>query len=252
MKPGDKSSESSTSGPVARHQAADTVPAEPLAGERRSVEGDEAAQSKTPDQIRQPSFLSAQDKIATPVPFTEKPTAFPGDPPARASRSLRLVVGICLFISLLSLALSGFLFFNLLKVRQTFSEGLDTAIQAIDSFEGEGFRYEYRLERTVPISASIPIEQDLVFPFSGDIPINTTVRVPIDAGILGTFDLDIPINTTVAVDTAVPVKVDQRFEVSTTLPVSMTIPIAVQADDPAIQGFLSQVRRWLIQLRESY
>jgi hypothetical protein len=155
-------------------------------------------------------------------------------------------------MSLLSLALSGFLFLNLLMVRQTFSQGLDMAIQAIDNFDGEGFQYEYRFERMVPVSASIPIEQDLVFPFRGEIPINTTVRVPIDAGILGTFNVEVPINTSVAIDTAVPVRVDQRFEVSTTIPVSMTIPIAIQPNDPAIQGFLSQVRSWLVQLRESY
>lgn len=210
-------------------------------------------QDEEPQAIRRPPSLSSQDDIVTPVPFMGRSMAAPsGDRPARAPRSLRLVLGLCLVISLLSLALSGFLFFSLLRVRHTVNQGLDAAIQAIDSFDREGLQYEYRFERTVPVSASIPIEQDLAFPFRGEIPINTTVQVPINVGFLGTFNVKIPINTSVAVDTSVPVKVNQRFEVSTTVPISMTIPVDVQPDDPAVQDLLNQVRSWLVQLQQSF
>lgn len=175
-----------------------------------------------------------------------------GAPPVRALRPLKLVVGLCLVLSLLSLAVSGFLLFSLLKARQTFHQGLDTAVQAIDSFGGVGFQYEYRFERMIPVSAEIPIEQEMVFPFEGAIPIDTTVQVPINAAILGTFNIEIPIKTTVYVDTSIPVKVDQTFEISTTIPISMTFPIDIPPDDPAIQDLLNQVRRWLIQLRQSF
>lgn len=253
MKTTDQGSDSSRTAPAGRDQAGDPLPAAPPPAGFRSARGDEARQGTTSHQIRQPSFPSEQDEIITPAPFTGTPVAAPsGGRSVRASPSLRTVAGLGLLISLLSLALSVFLFFKLLAVRQTFSQGLDMAIQAIDNFDGEGFQYEYHFEQMVPVSASIPLEQDLVFPFRGEIPINTTVRVPIDAGILGTFNVEIPINTSVAIDTAVPVRVDQTFEVSTTIPVSMTIPIAIQPNDPAVQGFLNQVRSWLVQLRESY
>ena len=152
-----------------------------------------------------------QDEIVTPTPFTARPAAvLSGEQLDRTSRSLRLMVGFCFLISLLSLALSGYLFFNLLRVRQTVHEGLGTAIQAIDRFDGDGFQYEYQFERTVPISVSIPIKQELAFPFQGEIPIDTTVQVPINAGILGTFNVKIPIDTAIAVDISIPVKVDQK------------------------------------------
>jgi hypothetical protein len=253
MKPEDQPIEPGITRSTERDQAQDALPAASVPVGFRSTWDDGTQQGEPSAHSKRPSSLSDQDTIATPVPFTEKPmSAVPGDRPERALRSLRMVTGFLLLISLLSLALSGFLFFSLLKVRQTFNDGLDTAIQAIDSFEGKGFQYEYRFERMIPVSATIPIEQDLAFPFEGDIPINTTVQVPIDAGILGTFNVSIPINTSVYVDTSVPVKVDQRFEVSTTIPVSMTIPIDIQPGDPAIQGLLNQVRRWLVRLKQSY
>lgn len=206
-----------------------------------------------PKPIGRPLPLSVQDEIVTPAPFTSySAAALSGERPGRASPSLRLLVGLCLLLSSLSLALSGYLFFSLLRVRQTVHAGLDTAIQAIDRFDGGGLQYEYRFERTVPVSASIPIRQELVFPFRGEIPIDTEVQVPINAGILGTFNVKVPIDTTVTVDTSIPVKVDQRFEVSTTVPISMTIPIDIEPDDPAIQELLNQVRTWLVQLQQSF
>lgn len=231
----------------------DTLAEVPVPADARFAQGDVASHLGTSEQLRRPPFFPEQDEIVTPAPSTGKPVATPQtDRPGRGSRSVRLVMGLCFVLSLLSLALSGFLLFSLLRVRQTLSEGLDTAIEAIDSFEGEGFQYEYRFERTVPVSASIPIEQDLAFPFKGDIPINTTVKVPIDAGILGTFNVEVPINTSVTIDTVVPVKVNQKFVVSTTIPISMTIPIDVRPDDPAIQELLNQLRKWLIQLQQSF
>lgn len=221
--------------------------------EFQSSEGGTARQVEASERARQMSSLHEQDEIATPVPFPQKPLgSYAGDRPVRASGSSRVVLGLCFIISLLSLAISGFLLFSLLSVRQTMVEGLDAAIQFVDDLDGEGFQYEYRFERTVPVSANIPIQQDVVFPFQGNIPINTRVKVPIDAGILGTFELEIPINTSVYVNTSVPVNVDQTFQVSTTIPVSMTIPIDIRPDDPDIQDLLSRVRRWLVRLRQEF
>jgi hypothetical protein len=161
------------------------------------------------------------------------------------------VVGLCLIISLLSLALSAFMVYSLFSVRQTAVEGLDAAIEALDSFGGQGFHYEYALEKDIPISASIPIKQELDFPVEGTFPINTTIEVPIEAGILGTFVVEIPIDTSIDLKTSVPIHVDESFDIETTIPVSMTIPIDIQPDDPAMQDLLKGVREWLERLRES-
>jgi hypothetical protein len=155
-------------------------------------------------------------------------------------------------VSLASLALSAYLAYRLLSARQAFVREIDAVIAALDDLGGDGFHYEYHYQGVVPVSAGIPIQQDLEFPFEGTFPVNTTVEVPINAGVLGTFTIEVPIDTSVYVNTLVPLQVDQTFHVSTTIPVSMTIPIDIQPDDPAMRTLTGQVRGWLVRLRESF
>ena len=163
----------------------------------------------------------------------------------------RLLMRLCLVISLLSLALSAFLLYSLFHVRQTAKEGLDAAVGALDSLRDEGFQYEYPFNQEIPISADIPVRQELVFPIAGTFPINTTVEVPINAGMLGTFVVEVPINTSVEVRTSVPIRVDERFHIETSIPVSMTIPIDIEPNDPRMQKLLDGVREWIERIRES-
>ena len=186
------------------------------------------------------------------TPSSPARVAAPNDsPPPRSLRALRFMVGLCLIISLLSLALSVFMLYSLFSVRQTAVEELDAAIEALDEFGKEGFHYEYPLNQEIPVSADIPIRQELSFPVEGTVPVNTTIEVPINAGVLGTFIVEVPIDTSIHVKTVVPIRVDESFYIETTIPVSMTVPIDIQPDDPGMQKLLNGIREWIEQLRES-
>ena len=229
----------------------DTWPSTPVPDEVRS--GSPPARS---NRARSESGRGAQaadeDEIETPSPFTPPPMGNSRPPSTRgASPFLRFLVGLALVLSLASLALNAYLIYTFMSVRQTAVEMLDSALLGLEEIVEAGFYYEYEFEQSFPIAAKVPIQEEMIFPFEGDFPINTTVQVPIDAGVLGTFMLDVPINTSVYVETEVPVRIDETFEVSTTIPVSMTIPIELDPDDPAIQGFVDRVRQWLLDLRRS-
>ncbi len=163
----------------------------------------------------------------------------------------RLLIGLCLVISLLSLALSAFMIYSLFRVRQTAVEGLDAAIGVLDSLSQEGFQYEYPFNQEIPISAEIPIRQEFVFPVAGTFPINTTIEVPINAGMLGTFVIEVPIDTSVEVETQVPIQLDESFQIDTTVPVSMSVPIDIEPGDPEMEKLLQGVREWLERIRDS-
>jgi hypothetical protein len=178
--------------------------------------------------------------------------AVPGTvPPPNRSRALWITVSLCLIMSLLSLALSAFLAYSLLSVRQTALEGVDEAIAALDSFSEQGFEYEYSLNQEIPIAADIPISQELIFPVEGTFPISTTIEVPINTGFLGTFVVEVPVNTSVDVKTSVPISLDESFHIETTVPLSMTIPIDIQPEEPNVQELLEGIREWLMRLRGS-
>jgi hypothetical protein len=196
--------------------------------------------------------MTIDEKSRYPTPSSRDRGALPDDSPSPHSwRTLRFMVGLCLIISLLSLALSAFMIYSLFSVRQTAVEELDAALEALDSFGRQGFHYEYPLNQEIPVAADIPINQELVFPVEGTVPINTTFEVPIDAGILGTFAIEVPVDTSIHVRTTVPIRVDESFYIETTIPVSMTVPIDIQPDDPGMQKLLNGVREWLERLRES-
>ena len=206
-----------------------------------------------PDEVRagRPAQALNQDEIKTPPPFTPLPDNGVPPPSRGASPFLRFLVGLALVLSVASLALNAYMIYAFMSVRQTAVEMLDSAILGLEGLVEEGLYYEYQFEQSFPIAAEVPIQEEMIFPFEGNFPINTTVKVPIDAGVLGTFNLDVPINTSVYVETEVPIEIDETFEVSTTIPVSMTIPIELDPDDPAIQGFVDRVRQWLLDLRRS-
>lgn len=168
----------------------------------------------------------------------------------RPSPSQALII-LCLVISLFSLALSAFLVYSLLNVRQTTMEGLDAAIEALDSLSQQGFQYEYPLNQEIPFAAEIPIRQELDFPFAGTFPINTTVEVPINAGMLGTFVIEMPIDTSIALSTSIPISVDESFHIETSVPVSTTIPIDIEPNDPGMQELIDGIRGWLERIKES-
>ena len=151
----------------------------------------------------------------------------------------------------LSLALSAYMLHGLSNARQAAVEGLDEAIAALDSFGEQGYQYEFALDQEIPISVDIPIEQEMTFPVEGTFPIDTTVEVPINAGILGTFVVEVPINTSIDVETSVPIQVEENFRIETTVPVSMTIPIEILPDDPAVSELLQGIRQWLEEVRDS-
>jgi hypothetical protein len=193
-----------------------------------------------------------EDEIDTPPPMP-LPAELMGAEPTRrdASCGLRAVIGFCLVISLLSLALNAFLIYKLMDVQRKATAGLNEAIAALEDVGKNGFQYEFRFENTIPFSGDIPFKQDIVFPFEGEIPFNTTVRVPIDVGLIKT-EVEVPVDTSVYVNTSVPIHVDETIHVDTEIPVSLTIPIDIAPDDPAIQQLVNPVREWLLELIELF
>jgi hypothetical protein len=170
----------------------------------------------------------------------------------KPGNGLRILVVICLLASLSSLALNAFLIYNLGQVRETARTGIDATLEALGAFEESGFHYEYHFEEVIPFSADIPFEQEMVFPFEGTVPISTTVEVPFNAGILGNFVFPIPIDMDVPIDTSVPVRINEVFQFSTSLPISVVIPVDIEPGEPQTQEVLGNIREWLLQLRDSF
>jgi hypothetical protein len=189
-----------------------------------------------------------QDHIDTPapIPLTPAPVVMQ-EAPGGASRLLKTLVALSLLVSVLSLALTGYLIYRLMRVQSEAKAGIEEAMAALDSLGQEGFHYDFKFDNTVPFSGDIPFKQDLLFPFKGAIPINTTVKVPVDMGFLQT-EIEVPIDTTFDLDLEVPISVDETIHVDTEIPLNLEIPIDIEPGDPALQEMLEPVRMWLERL----
>jgi hypothetical protein len=221
---------------------------------RSEADGPEpdATQPVTVDVPVRDEVAWREDEIDTPPPMPLPAEVSYGEPGrGGASCALRAVIGFCLVISLLSLALNAFLIYKLMDVQRKATAGLNEAIAALEDVGKNGFQYEFHFENTIPFSGDIPFKQDIVFPFEGEIPFNTTVRVPIDVGLIKT-EVEVPVDTSVYVNTSVPIYVDETIHVDTEIPVSLTIPIDIEPGDPAIQKLVDRIREWLLELMELF
>jgi len=170
----------------------------------------------------------------------------PSRPASGCADHLRTALLILLTLLVcISCSVDGLLVLGFLRVRRPALEVINETLTLLDTLEREGFRYEYRLKRTIPFEGDIPIQQSMTVPFQGTIPIDTTVQVPIDTP-LGRITLTVPIQTEVQVNTTVPVDIDQTFHVKTEVPVDITVPIVI---DLRQTPFWPVLERWRGRLR---
>jgi hypothetical protein len=165
-------------------------------------------------------------------------------------RALWVVTFFVAILALASLAVNVLLATRLLAIRNEASAVLLDASRSLDNLAWQGMAFEFPISTTVNFEGDVPFQQDITFPFKGNIPINTVVNLPIDLGPLGTTTVQVPVNTTVPVDITVPVHVDQKVHVKTQVPVRMNVPVRLSPNDPPLKDLIAQARDWLNRFRK--
>jgi len=170
----------------------------------------------------------------------------------RSVRALWIVTFLVAILALASLAVNVLLVTRLLAIRDEASAALLDASRSLDNLAWQGFAFEFPVSQTVNFEGDVPFQQDIAFPFKGNIPINTVVSLPIDLGPLGTQTIRVPVNTTVPIDVTVPVRVDQTVHIKTQVPVRMNVPVRLGPNDPPLKDLIAQVREWLNRFRKYF
>lgn len=180
------------------------------------------------------------------------PQTLPPEPRVveRAPGWLWAIASGAFVIALVSLALNLLLVSALLERQKAFQAMMDQSLAALDSASTTGFKFNFPISQTIDFEGDIPFQQDMVFPFKGNVRINTTFRVPVRVpGTSIEMTVPVPIDQTVPVDTAVPVHIDQTFHVKTKVPIKMDVPIELSPQQPPLSDGLSALRQWLEQMR---
>ncbi len=195
-----------------------------------------------------PPVVPVVDEIPTP-PYLPVVVAPPPSAQGRQGRGVGLSIA-ALICSLLALAVTGLLTWRLSYVGQGTLALLDGTISQLESVCGEGAKpFTFVFSETVRFKGEVPLPEGLVFPFKGNIPINTVVRIEV-TGFPGTPTLEVPINTTVPIDTKVPIPGGIKIPIDTAVPVRQEIPINLCGDDSPLAGFLERTIEDLRSLRD--
>ncbi len=171
--------------------------------------------------------------------------------------------------------LIAFLAIGFLVVRSqvnTYTRQINHDLQAIS---GDGININFKLEETIPLELSIPIDEiidlnriiPVEIPYSAVVPINTRVRiretimVPVNMPFIGRtmievpLDLDIPINEKIPVDTTITLDPsifdipDQVISIEKDIEVSIPLEVNISAADLGIESMLEGIESLVNTLR---
>jgi hypothetical protein len=123
------------------------------------------------------------------------------------------------FVALISLALNVWLINGLLVARRQAAQAILQAAEGVSDLRASAFETTVRIDQSIPINLSVPINQTLTVPIDTQLPVSAIVQVPIEVPLLGTQIFDVPINTTI------PIKFETQLPVNITVPISASIPV---------------------------
>jgi len=168
-----------------------------------------------------------------------------------------MIKGFFYFLTLLALVLAVVaLAINLWMVRQVLAfqrelnVAVDRAIAAVDDLADEEFRYDYRLQQTIPFSGEVPIRQDVVIPVHTSVPISTVLQIAV-ATPVGQVEVPVPVQLEVPIDTEVALRVDQTVQLDVRVPIDTVLHLRFKMNEPPFREALQSLRAWLIQFRSS-
>lgn len=114
---------------------------------------------------------------------------------------------------------------QLLELQPTVADGLDAAIEGLETFSDSLIEFTVNVDETVSIDTEVAFDRVVEVPIKTSIPIKETIDTTIT--IAGPLGIDIPVDVTVPVDLDVPIDLQVEIPISETIPITTNIPIKV-------------------------
>lgn len=180
------------------------------------------------------------------------------------SRSTRFVIYLLFLLVIVSLALNGFILWQLYQVRQqarqaarefgpAVQESLAGLIADLDELEDTPVEIEVAIDQEIPIQTEIAFNEELEVPIQTIVPISQTIETVIMLEVVGgvevPIDIAVPVNVEVPIDTTVSIPIERTVPISTTIPVKLDVPIQIDlARTEGLAGYIGRLREGLISL----
>jgi len=161
----------------------------------------------------------------------------------------RIIVVVLTVLVCILLVVNGFLIASLLRARAGALDALAAARSAVADIGGSPIVSQVAVDQTIPLSLTLPIDQEVTIPLKLDYPLSTVVNTGFDIPLLGRQEVAIPIeanipinyNLTVPIRLTVPISFAYRLQ--TELPVAVELPAEIRTVlDQMLQTLESSLR----------
>lgn len=170
---------------------------------------------------------------------------------ARARSTISIVAFVALALALILLLFNIYLLFLLRSLdEQARVAGSRVAIaesalqRAAEALENGPISVPVQLQVDVPIRTTIRLDQTIQFPVRTEVPIQADLDIPITTP-FGDFNMPVPVDVKVPVNTTVPVAIDESIPISATVPISINRPVTIDLRETEIGAELRRLRQQL-------
>lgn len=144
-------------------------------------------------------------------------------------RSPRWTAPVALAVALLSLLLNGALLWGIRSPERWFGPVL---LRTLDRLEADDarLRFEVRVPAGTPLSADVPLDEQLLVRVRTLLPIRTRIRLPIRSP-LGSYNVSVPVRADVPIRTELPVRINHTLRLRTATREDLVLPLDVPVRD---------------------
>ena len=135
------------------------------------------------------------------------------------------------------------------KVGPDVQTSLEQTIADLEAFQNATLEFKVAIDEEFPIEAQIPFNETIDVPIKLTVPIQQDIDTTIVIDVLGQglpVDVSVPVDVEVPIDTTITVPIDRTIDVSTTVPLKLDVPIALEIGDTELAGYVDRIRESLV------
>lgn len=176
------------------------------------------------------------------------------------STTVKTLFIILFVLVLISLGLNIYLVWQLQQAQQEVKAvvrevgpgvqtSLEQTIADLEAFQNATLEFKVAVDEEFPVEAQIPFNETIDVPIKLTVPIQQDIDTTIVIDVLGQglpVDVSVPVDVEVPIDTTLTVPIDRTIDVSTTVPLKLDVPIALEIGDTELAGYIDRIRESLV------
>ncbi len=181
------------------------------------------------------------------------------------TKSAKFFVTFLFILVILSLALNGFIIWQLLMARQQaqqaardfggiVQESLNRTISDLEGLESSSVEFTVAVDQDFPIDTAVDFNETIEVPIQMTVPISQTIETVIFLEVVGgvevPVEIAVPVNVEVPIDNTVAIPLERTIPISAVVPLRAEVPIEIDVGESDLAGQVVRLRQDLQALSD--